>query len=179
MAGVSRDFERLVEDKELRDGTDRSTSYSLSAAWDIGSSHEISLGYFKYRHEFWNSGPAVGESESVNLDYSHFADWGQAGIGVTEILGSGSDPIVRANGEYELPGLGGQTKFFTTGSAYGSVYEDNKGFSLGLRAKMPKGYNLYASAARSYFSTGGNSTRFSLSLVKSFGANAERVFRRH
>lgn len=179
IVGLSREFTRLVESKELGRETDRGTSYSLSAAWDIGSAHEVSLGYFNYRNEFLNPAPVVSESETVSLDYSYFADWGQAGIGLSEILGSGFDPIVRVNGEYQLAGLGGQTQFFATGSAYGAVEENDKGFSLGLRAKMQKGYNLYASAGRNYFSSGGNSTRFSLSLVKSFGANAERIFRRH
>ncbi|QDI76911.1 MULTISPECIES: hypothetical protein [Leisingera] len=183
LAGLSRDFSRLFEEKERRDGTDRRTSYSLTAAWDIGRAHEVSLGYLYNRYELaWQAAPGlrtIGESESVSLDYSHFADWGQAGIGVTEILGNGSDPFLRVNGEYKLAGLGGQTEFYALGGAYGAVDEDDKGFSLGLRAKMPKGYNLYASAGRSYFSSGGDSTGFSLALVKSFGANAERIFRRH
>ncbi|MEW2912874.1 hypothetical protein AB1A62_09175 [Leisingera sp. JC11] len=117
IAGLSRDFTRLVESKELGKETDRGTLYSLSAAWDIGSAHEISLGYFYNRSEFLNPAPVVSESESVTLDYGYFADWGQAGIGVSEVLGSGSYRVVRVNGEYRLAGLGGQTELYALGGA--------------------------------------------------------------
>ncbi|MGR3620720.1 hypothetical protein, partial [Pseudophaeobacter sp.] len=85
----------------------------------------------------------------------------------------------RVNGEYKLPNMGGETELFATGSAFGSSSDSAKGFAVGLRAKMDRGYNLYAMAGRSYLSSGGHGTTFNLSLVKSFGSNAERVFRRN
>ncbi|MEP4037024.1 hypothetical protein [Pseudophaeobacter sp.] len=123
--------------------------------------------------------PGVSEGENLGLSYSHFADWGQAGVGFTGNLGNQSSTFMTANAEYKLSGAGKMAEVYLTGFAYGALSESNEGFSVGLRAKMRKGYNLYASAGRRYFSSGGNETSFNLSLAKSFGANAERIFRRH
>ncbi|KIC12013.1 hypothetical protein RA19_05200 [Leisingera sp. ANG-M1] len=183
IGSAARGITRLVEDRARDEGDDFSADYNITAAWDIGGAHEVRLGYSYSRYEY-RLGPAparafVGESESVRLRYSYFAEWGQAGIGVTEFLGGPSNPAFSVGGEYRLNAPGRKTELYVTGGAGGFARSDDKGFSLGLRAKMPKGYNLYASASRNYFSSGANNSSFSLTLVKSFGVNAGRIFRRH
>ncbi|MGR3621671.1 hypothetical protein [Pseudophaeobacter sp.] len=102
IAGVSRNFDRLTERRDLQNGDDRGTSFSLAAAWDIASAHEVSLGYFYSRYEYNFVGMpaqlAVQENEILSLNYSYFADWGQAGAGVSELLGDSSSTIFRVNG---------------------------------------------------------------------------------
>ncbi|MEX0302225.1 MAG: hypothetical protein AB3N24_07365 [Leisingera sp.] len=183
IGSVSRGVDRLVEDRDPDEGDDFSADYGVTVAWDIGEAHEVRFGYSYFRYEY-RLGPApvqafVSESESLNLAYTYFADWGQAGVGVSEILGSGFHPAIMANGEYRLNAAGSRTELYALGGGYGFVEGSSNGVFLGLRAKMPKGYNLYANVARRHLTSGVDSTTYSLSLVKSFGANAGRIFRRH
>lgn len=184
IGSVSRESEYRAENKDVDHSDDRYTRFRLNAAWDLGEAHQVSLGYYfsRYKSVPFQVSPFqdfVSESESANLGYTYFVDWGQAGITLAEVLGFEFGASAAVNAEYKLPGLGGETEFFALASAGSALNGDGEGFSAGLRAKMPNNYNLYFNADRNFFSSGGNSTIFSLSLVKSFGANAGRIFRRH
>ncbi|WP_152618431.1 hypothetical protein [Leisingera sp. ANG-Vp] len=160
-------------------------SYGVDVYWDITKAHTIGVQYDSYRHylSYWHlTGGGIAmkkdvlESETLSVSYDYYGENGSFGVALQELTSAGDNRWLTVEGEHLLGEFGRESRLY--GRAFGSKpmlnNRDDGTVGIGLRAKLPKQVHMYVTAMRH---SDGNSA-VSFNLAKSFGAKAERIFRR-
>lgn len=160
----------------------RSRAVGLDVYYDFNAEHSAGIGY-SYRRKHFPAVPPISsakvfEFESLTATYLYTPEAGSLRFELFHFMNSSAGPTATVAGEYRLGPAGRAIQFYGTAGGYGQLGESRKGINAGVRAKLPNGFDIYASGERIY-GYSGNDTALNITLVKSFGANADRVFRRN
>lgn len=157
----------------------RSRAAGLDVFYDFSAEHSAGIGY-SYRRKHFPVVPLVSpaqvfEFENLSATYLYTPEAGSLKISLFHALNSSAGPTVTFAGEYRLAETGGGMQIYGTAGGYGQWGESRNGFYAGARGKLPSSFDIYASGER----LPGNDIALNVTLVKSFGAGAGRVFRRN